>query len=64
MGKTSTGIPGNVPGKLGWLTMEAPGFIILLTIMVTLPGQLGIEKLPWENWTMAAVFVSTSAPGS
>lgn len=36
--------------------MEAPGFITLLYNMVTLPGELGIESLPWENWTMAGLY--------
>jgi hypothetical protein len=58
MGKTSIPSRLNIPGKLGWATMEAPGFILLLYIMSTLPTKLGIESLPWENWVLAAVFVS------
>ncbi|KAJ9642522.1 hypothetical protein H2199_004903 [Coniosporium tulheliwenetii] len=40
--------------------MEAPGFLTLLYIMWTLPRELGLERLPWENWTMAAF--SLAAP--
>ena len=57
MGKTSTESRFNVPGKIGWATMEAPGFITLLYIMYSLPKQEGIEKLPLENWVMAGCFV-------
>lgn len=62
MGKTSTSIPGNLPGKLAWITMEAPGFLTLLTVMFTLPTELGIKSLPWENWAMAAIFVRVIPP--
>ena len=57
-GKTSQPSRFNIPGKIGWATMEAPGFITLLYIMYTLPQQEGIESLPWPNWTMAVLFVS------
>lgn len=57
MGKTSTESRFNIPGKIGWATMEAPGFITLLYIMFTLPAQNGIEKLPMANWIMAGLFV-------
>ena len=57
MGKTSTESRFNVPGKIGWATMEAPGFITLLYIMYSLPKQEGIESLPLENWVMAGCFV-------
>lgn len=40
--------------------MEAPGFITLLYLMYSLPKQEGIESLPFTNWTMAGLFVSTS----
>lgn len=60
MGKTSYPSRLNIPGKIGWLTMEAPGVINLLYIMFTLPAQLGIESLPWPNWLMAGLFVSCS----
>ena len=61
MGKTSTESTFNLPGKIGWATMEAPGFIMLLYLMYALPKQEGIESLPFTNWTMAALFVSTSS---
>ena len=60
MGKTSNNSRFNIPGKLAWLTMEAPGFITLLYIMWSLPKELGIESLPWGNWTMAGMFVRPS----
>lgn len=75
MGKTSVESRFNIPGKIGWACMEAPGFVALLYIMCTLPGEIergsrsGSESgsgsgsgvaagLPWENWGMAALFVS------
>ena len=58
MGKTSTASTLNIPGKIGWATMEAPGFITLLYIVYSLPKQEGIEKLPFMNYTMAGLFVS------
>ncbi len=57
MGKTSTESRFNIPGKIGWATMEAPGFMTLLYIMFTLPAQNGIERLPMANWIMAGLFV-------
>ena len=57
-GKTSSSSRLNIPGKWAWFTMEAPGFIILLYIMFTLPTELGIAELPWGNWAMAGMFVS------
>ena len=57
-GKTSVESRLNIPGRIGWATMEAPGFITLLYIMFTLPQQNGIEKLPPANWLMAVLFVS------
>lgn len=56
MGKTSTASTFNIPGKIGWATMEAPGFITLLYLMYSLPKQEGIESLPFTNWTMAGLF--------
>ncbi|KAI9688447.1 MAG: hypothetical protein M1822_001396 [Bathelium mastoideum] len=55
-GKTSVESKWNIPGRIAWITMEAPGFITLLYIMFTLPKELGIESLPWGNWTMAGLF--------
>ena len=37
--------------------METPGFLTLLYIMYTLPPQLGLSDLPWQNKTMAGLFV-------
>lgn len=37
--------------------MESAGFLVLLYNMFTLPGELGIDELPWGNWTMAGCFV-------
>lgn len=56
MGKTSTPSTFNVPGKIGWATMEAPGFITLLYLMYSLPKQEGLDSLPFTNWTMAGLF--------
>ena len=36
--------------------MESPGFISLLYCMWAIPKQQGINGLPWENWTMAALY--------
>lgn len=65
MGKTSVESRLNIPGKWAWAGMEAPGFLTLLFIMWSLPRELamGMEggsrvALPWENWGMAALFVS------
>ncbi|KAI9829073.1 MAG: hypothetical protein M1832_000096 [Thelocarpon impressellum] len=55
-GKTSVTSRFNIPGKIGWATMEAPGFITLLYIMFTLPGELNLSGLPRENWVMAGMF--------
>jgi hypothetical protein len=57
MGKTSTISRLNIPGKIAWITMESPGFLTLLYIMFTLPTKLAIDKLPWENWALASLFV-------
>ncbi|KAF2100844.1 3-oxo-5-alpha-steroid 4-dehydrogenase [Rhizodiscina lignyota] len=56
MGKTSIESRFNIPGKWAWVTMEAPGFLTLLYCMYSLPKQLGVESLPWANWTMAGMF--------
>ena len=57
MGKTSVASKLNLPGRIGWLTMEAPGFITLLYIMNTLSDKMGIEDLPWQNKVLAGLFV-------
>ncbi|KAF2418771.1 3-oxo-5-alpha-steroid 4-dehydrogenase [Tothia fuscella] len=56
MGKTSIESRLNIPGKIGWFTMEAPGFMILLYIMYTLPQELNLQSLPPTNWVMAGMF--------
>jgi len=38
--------------------MEAPGFILLLYTMFSLPKQIGLAELPGANWLMACLFVS------
>ena len=67
MGKTSRPWRYNVPGNIGWATMETPGYLTLLWLVYALPKQEGIEKLPWPNIAMAGMFVrqpsiETSAP--
>jgi 3-oxo-5-alpha-steroid 4-dehydrogenase 1 len=57
MGKTSIESKFNIPGRIGWMTMEAPGFILLLYIMWSLPGETGMESVPNANWAMAGMFV-------
>ena len=47
----------NIPGKIAWATMEAPGFMMVLYLMFTLPQRNGITQLPGPNWLMAALFV-------
>jgi 3-oxo-5-alpha-steroid 4-dehydrogenase 1 len=64
MGKTSVTSRLNLPGKIGWLTMEVPGFLLLLYLMFTLPEMNGIDKLPWENKAMATLFVRPLPPCS
>jgi hypothetical protein len=54
----------NIPGKIAWITMEVPGFLTVLYIMYTLPAQLGISQLPWENKAMAGIFVCHSLHAS
>ncbi|KAF2256423.1 3-oxo-5-alpha-steroid 4-dehydrogenase-like protein [Trematosphaeria pertusa] len=56
-GKTSTESRFNISGKWGWATMESAGFMTLLYTMFTLPKELGLDSLPWGNWTMAGCFV-------
>ncbi|CCC10866.1 unnamed protein product [Sordaria macrospora k-hell] len=59
MGKTSVTSRLNLPGRIGWLTMEAPGFMTLLYMMRTLPAQRGftLSDLPWQNKVLAGLFV-------
>jgi 3-oxo-5-alpha-steroid 4-dehydrogenase 1 len=42
--------------------MEIPGFLTLLYVMNTLPAQLGIAQLPWENKVLGALFVHSLSP--
>lgn len=57
-GKTSMTSRFNIPGKLAWITMEVPGFLTLLYVMSTLPAEVGLKALPWENKAIAGLFVS------
>ncbi|OAR02489.1 hypothetical protein LLEC1_05566 [Akanthomyces lecanii] len=57
MGKTSVRSPLNIPGRIAWMTMEAPGFLTLVYIMRTLPQQHGIHDLPWQNRVLGGLFV-------
>lgn len=57
MGKTSATSKFNIPGKIAWLTMEVPGFLTVLYIMYTLPDEIGLVGLPWENTAMGGLFV-------
>ncbi|KAG9385217.1 3-oxo-5-alpha-steroid 4-dehydrogenase [Pyrenophora tritici-repentis] len=56
-GKTSIESRLNVNGRIGWATMEVVGPITLLYMMYSLPKEVGIEELPWGNWTMAGCYV-------
>jgi len=58
VGKTSIESRLNIPGKIAFVTMEAPGFITLLYIMFTLPHINGMKEVPTGNWLMAVLFVS------
>ncbi|CAJ2511300.1 Uu.00g069250.m01.CDS01 [Anthostomella pinea] len=57
MGKTSVASKLNIPGRIAWMTMEVPGFVTLLYIMSTLPGEHGITDLPWQNKVLGSLFV-------
>lgn len=57
MGKTSVPSRLNVPGRLGWFLMEAPGFLTLIYIMLTLPKLSGVTDLPWQNLVLGGLFV-------
>lgn len=58
MGKTSGNSRWNLPGKLGWITMEIPGFLSLVYSMNVLPAKLGTRELPFENKLLGSLFVS------
>merc|ERR1712225_106810 len=55
-GKTSTNSRFNIPGKIAWITMETPGLLTLLYVMKTLPAQVGMAQIPWENKVMAGLY--------
>ncbi|KPM43402.1 hypothetical protein AK830_g3136 [Neonectria ditissima] len=61
MGKTSVVSRLNLPGRIGWLTMEIPGAMTLLYLMKTMPIQHGIDDLPWQNKVLAGLFVSPTS---
>lgn len=69
-GKTSIKSRLNLPGKLAWITMEVPGFIIVIFCMFSIPLRkkdvkssfddgimLAWNELPAENIVLAALFV-------
>ncbi|KAG5957935.1 hypothetical protein E4U57_001635, partial [Claviceps arundinis] len=56
MGKTSVQSRLNLPGRIAWMLMEAPGFMVLLYLMKVLPQMHGIEDLPWQNRVLAGLF--------
>ena len=61
MGKTSITSVLNFPGRLGWVSMEVPGFTSMLYTAHTLAKQTGTSPsgllgLPWQNQLMAAMF--------
>lgn len=58
MGKTSIESRINIPGKVAWVIMELPGPLLVLYIMNSLPAQLGLSGLPWENKALAGMYVS------
>ncbi|KAK3683444.1 hypothetical protein B0T22DRAFT_500968 [Podospora appendiculata] len=55
MGKTSIDSRLNLPGRIGWLTMECPGFLTLLYTLHALGAP--DRDLPWQNQVLAALFV-------
>ncbi len=64
MGKTSVASRLNLPGRVAWMTMEAPGFLTLLYLMSTMPERHGIDDLPWQNRVLGGLFVSLFPPSS
>ncbi|RDW91488.1 putative steroid 5 alpha-reductase [Coleophoma crateriformis] len=57
MGKTSSDSRFNIPGRIAWITMEIPGPLSLIYIMLTVPSSIGLRGLPWENKVMGAFYV-------
>lgn len=45
-----------MPGKWAWAGMESVGAITVLYCMFTIPEKVGVESLPWGNWTMAGLY--------
>jgi 3-oxo-5-alpha-steroid 4-dehydrogenase 1 len=41
--------------------MEVPGLLTLLYVMNTLPAELDLPPLPWENKLLGALFVVSSS---
>ena len=62
MGKTSVVSRLNLPGRIGWITMESPGFLTLLYVMNSLTKATGTTALalPWQNKLLAGLFVRGS----
>lgn len=61
MGKTSVESRFNLPGRIGWMIMECPGFLTLLYVMNTLPALQGVTDLPWQNKVLGGLFVGSRA---
>ncbi|KAG9243347.1 3-oxo-5-alpha-steroid 4-dehydrogenase-like protein [Calycina marina] len=55
MGKTSKDGWFNIPGRIGWITMEVPGTIALLYCMITIPED-GVNSLPLGNKILGSLF--------
>ncbi|KAF4589898.1 3-oxo-5-alpha-steroid 4-dehydrogenase [Ophiocordyceps camponoti-floridani] len=55
MGKTSRPSRLNLPGRGAWMTMEAPGFLMLVYTVHSLSG--GVAGLPWRNQVLTGLFV-------
>ncbi|KAF2673294.1 3-oxo-5-alpha-steroid 4-dehydrogenase [Microthyrium microscopicum] len=56
MGKTSVSSSLNIPGAIGWFTMEIPGLLSLLYTSHTLSG--GLSTLPLQNKLMVGMFAT------
>ena len=57
MGKTSKESRFNIPGRIGWITMEVPGTIALLYCMITIPAK-GITSLPMGSLVLGGLFAT------
>jgi 3-oxo-5-alpha-steroid 4-dehydrogenase 1 len=58
MGKTSIVSRLNLPGRLGWVTMELPGVLTLLYTLFALSPAHDPRNLPWQARAMAAMFAT------